>query len=70
MCHADPTVSTFSFRPDYDRAWPEFDMLHQCRSWDRLSDWAGGAGRAIDSSKVIELGRNPDYGERFAMLYG
>lgn len=40
MCHADISLHTYGWRNDYRWPWPNFEIEHECRSWDTLMDWA------------------------------
>ena len=39
MCHADISVQTFQWRPDYGAPWPNFNVRHECRNWEALLEW-------------------------------
>lgn len=46
MCRADISVTTYSWLPNYQLPWPDFELEHQCRNWDTIDEWS--AKRAID----------------------
>lgn len=40
MCHGDITLQTFTWKDDYRWPWPNFNMEHECKSWDSITEWA------------------------------
>ena len=40
MCHGDIALHTFDWIPDYRRPWPNFNVVHECRNFDAIYDWA------------------------------
>jgi hypothetical protein len=40
MCHGDIAIQTFDWMPDYRWPWPNFEIVHECRDWDAILDWA------------------------------
>ena len=63
MCHADPSIMTFRYHPEHPIAWPEFDLVHECRSWEMLDHWSGMPERRVENARIKELSRNPEYGK-------
>ena len=39
MCHADISLLTYTWRDDYGRPWPNFNIQHECRNWDAIVQW-------------------------------
>ena len=40
MCHGDIALHTFDWIPDYRRPWPNFNVVHECRNFEAIYDWA------------------------------
>ncbi|MCJ1257580.1 hypothetical protein MMC24_005406 [Lignoscripta atroalba] len=58
MCHADISIMTFSWLPNFQRPWPDFDVTHECRNWDVVNEWAKGHSIDFFDEKVI---KHPGY---------
>jgi hypothetical protein len=46
MCRGDITLTTYSWIEHYQLPWPNFELEHECRSWESIDEWS--AKRAID----------------------
>ncbi|KAI9640574.1 hypothetical protein NHQ30_010872 [Ciborinia camelliae] len=42
MCHADISLLTYTWIDDYRWPWPNFDIAHECRSWEKVLEWTKG----------------------------
>lgn len=40
MCSGDLTPVVFQWDEYRQMNFPHFDVLHSCRSWDKIIDWA------------------------------
>ncbi|KZS89073.1 hypothetical protein SISNIDRAFT_417280, partial [Sistotremastrum niveocremeum HHB9708] len=40
MCDADITPNVFRWDEEEQEAFPHFDVVHTCRSWDSITEWA------------------------------
>ena len=62
MCHADTSIVTFDWKPQYRRPWPNFSIDHTCVKWEALDDWASERSfSAFDQKSLVhpELGEMP-----------
>lgn len=61
-CHADTSVVTFDWIPNYRRAWPNFHIDHTCADWEKLDAWAAERSFSIFDQKSLihpEMGTSP-----------
>ena len=68
MCHADTSVVTFDWKPQYRRPWPNFSIDHTCVNWEALDNWASARSfSAYDQKSLVhpEFGRVPIASHRF-----
>jgi hypothetical protein len=59
MCHADPSIVTWDWLPDYRRPFPNFAINHECVKWDVLDAWASERSFSLFDQKSLvhpELG--------------
>ncbi|KAK0636392.1 hypothetical protein B0T17DRAFT_571227, partial [Bombardia bombarda] len=40
MCHGDVSLQTFGWRDDYRWPWPNFEVQHTCRKWEKIQEWS------------------------------
>ena len=40
MCHGDIALHTFDWIPHYRRPEPNFNVVHECRNFEAIYDWA------------------------------
>ncbi|GLB07147.1 hypothetical protein AtubIFM57258_002470 [Aspergillus tubingensis] len=57
MCSANTDVYTHIWTDTLDHAWPDFNIQHQCKSYDTILDWQ--RRNALDEDDFVAL-RRPD----------
>jgi len=67
MCHADLTVVTYDWIPNYRKPWPNFAVEHECVNWERLAEWAREHSFDGDDQKSLV---HPDLGLSFPLVNG
>ncbi|KJZ80042.1 hypothetical protein HIM_00756 [Hirsutella minnesotensis 3608] len=40
MCAADISISTYDWKMDHLKPWPNFRVAHECANWDSIVAWA------------------------------
>lgn len=65
MCHADTSIVTFDWRPNWRRPWPNFSVDHTCVDWDALDDWAAERSFSAFDQKTLV---HPELGESKSVL--
>lgn len=53
MYHADTSVVTFDWRPNWRRPWPNFSVDHTCVDWDALDSWAAERSFSVFDQKSL-----------------
>ena len=59
QCRADVSLLTYEWKPHYRKPWPRFDVVHECRDWDAVAEWA--EVHAVDTKGKILV--NPEMGK-------
>lgn len=60
MCHADPSILTFDWLPNWRSPWPNFAIDHTCVDWNALDDWAAKRSFSVFDQKSLV---HPELGE-------
>lgn len=67
MCHADTSVLTFDWRPNWRTPWPNFSVDHTCVDWDALDSWAAERSFSLFDQKSLV---HPELGLAFPIVNG
>lgn len=67
MCHADLTVVTYDWIPNYRKPWPNFEVEHECLNWESLTSWERqNSFNGNDQKSLV----HPDLGLSFPLVNG
>ncbi|KAK4870691.1 hypothetical protein LT330_005039 [Penicillium expansum] len=67
MCHADISIYTYDWIPNYRKPWPNFRVDHECVNWELLDDWAKEHSFSIyDQASLV----HPELGLSFPSVNG
>lgn len=60
MCRSDVTMVTYNWVEGLDNPYPNFNVPHQCRDFEKILDWVEDHRIHIPQSKVVRLEGNVD----------
>ncbi|OAX44326.1 hypothetical protein K503DRAFT_765137 [Rhizopogon vinicolor AM-OR11-026] len=60
MCHSDVTMITYDWVEGRKDPFPNFNVLHQCRDFEKVLDWVDEHYVFVPPSKMVRLEDNVD----------
>ncbi|KAG1730986.1 uncharacterized protein EDB91DRAFT_1349505 [Suillus paluster] len=60
MCHGDVTMLTYDWVEGHEDPFPNFNVRHQCRNFEKALDWMNEHRVFIPKSKMVRLEGNVD----------
>ncbi|KZT04757.1 uncharacterized protein LAESUDRAFT_727628 [Laetiporus sulphureus 93-53] len=70
MCASDIAVITYDWIEDFDKPFPNFNIVHQCRNFEKILEWTEENTLQIDHSHVVRIGDEVDLPESAVDLDG
>jgi hypothetical protein len=60
MCRGDGTMITYDWMMGRNNPFPDFNVPHQCRNFDKVLDWVEEHRVFVPPSKMVRLEDNVD----------
>ncbi|KAG1813508.1 uncharacterized protein BJ212DRAFT_1482419 [Suillus subaureus] len=60
MCRSDVTMLTYDWVEGVEDPFPNFNIPHRCRNFEKVLDWVDGHRVFVPKSKVVRLEDNVD----------
>ncbi|PQE07799.1 tat pathway signal sequence protein [Rutstroemia sp. NJR-2017a BVV2] len=61
QCHADISIGTYSWKENHSIPWPNFRIVHECRNWDMVLEWAKKNDAGVLKGRLV----HPSFGELY-----